>query len=73
MLGKNIDEIGGYWKNLVFGNSPWPACGEIDIMEHWGNNQNFIQRAIQTPSSYGGTVNLGGKIVSTASTDFHIY
>ena len=73
MLGKNIDEIGGYWKNQGFGNSPWPACGEIDIMEHWGNNQNFIQRAIQTPSSYGGTVNLGGKIVSTASTDFHIY
>lgn len=73
MLGKNIDEDGAYWDNLNFGNTPWPACGEIDILEHWGSNQNFIQSAIHTPSSFGNTVNKGGRILNTASSEFHIY
>ena len=30
MLGDNIDSVG------------WPACGEIDIMEHVGNQLNKI-------------------------------
>lgn len=73
MLGKNIDENGAYWDNLGFGNTAWPACGEIDIMEHWGQNQNFVQSAIHTPSSFGNTVNLGGQSISTASSEFHVY
>jgi len=73
MLGKNIDENGGYWDNMGFGNTPWPKCGEIDIMEHWGNNQNFVQSALHTPSSSGNTVNLGGQTIPTASTAFHNY
>ncbi|RAR72938.1 glycoside hydrolase family 16 protein [Flavobacterium aciduliphilum] len=72
MLGKNIIETGAYWSS-AFGTANWPACGEIDIMEHWGNNQNYIQSALHTPSSYGNTINLGSQIISTASTDFHIY
>jgi beta-glucanase (GH16 family) len=51
----------------------WPACGEIDIMEHWGNNQNYVQSAMHTPSSSGGTVNKGGQLISTASSQFHVY
>ena len=73
MLGKNINEAGAYWQTQGFGNTSWPACGEIDIMEHWGNNQNYVQSALHTPSSFGATVNHGGQTVSTASTDFHIY
>jgi len=73
LLGKNIDEDGAYWDNLGYGTTPWPACGEIDIMEHWGTNQNYVQSAIHTPSSYGGTVNLGGQVVTTASTEYHVY
>ncbi len=73
MLGKNIDEDGAYWDNLNFDTTPWPACGEIDILEHWGSNQNFIQSAIHTPSSFGNTVNKGGRILNTASSEFHIY
>ena len=73
MLGKNIDEDGGYYDNKGFGTTPWPACGEIDIMEHWGNNQNFVQSAMHTPSSHGATVNHGGQTISTASTAFHVY
>ena len=72
-LGKNINEAGAYWQTQGFGNTNWPACGEIDIMEHWGNNQNFVQSAMHTPSSYGGTVNHGGQVVSTASSQFHNY
>ena len=73
MLGKNINEDGAYWDNLGFGTKNWPACGEIDIMEHWGSNQNHVQSAMHTPSSFGSTMNLGGQNIPTASTDFHIY
>lgn len=73
MLGKNIDENGAYWDNNGFGTTSWPACGEIDIMEHWGNNQNFIQSAMHTPSSFGGTINKGGQIIPTASSAYHVY
>jgi beta-glucanase (GH16 family) len=73
MLGKNIDENGAYWDNLGFGTTAWPACGEIDLLEHWGSNQNFVQSALHTPSSSGNTVNKGGKIVNTASSAFHVY
>ena len=72
-LGKNIIEPGGYWTLQGFGQVFWPACGEIDIMEHWGNNQNFVQSAMHTPSSFGNTINHGGQTIPTASTDFHVY
>ncbi|HPI11865.1 MAG TPA: family 16 glycosylhydrolase, partial [Catalimonadaceae bacterium] len=42
-------------------------------MEHWGTNQNYVQSATHTPSSFGGTVNVGGRVISTASTAFHDY
>lgn len=73
MLGKNINEDGSWWDLQGYGTTNWPRCGEIDIMEHWGNNQNFVQSAIHTPSSFGNTVNHGGRILPTASTDFHTY
>lgn len=73
MLGRNIRENGAYWFTEGYGTTNWPACGEIDIMEHWGSNQNFVQSAIHTPSSFGGTVNHGGQTILTASTEFHVY
>lgn len=72
MLGKNITEPGGYWA-MTHGTTPWPACGEIDIMEHWGKNQNYVSSAMHTTSSHGGTVNHGGQTIPTVSTDFHVY
>ncbi len=72
MLGKNIVEPGGFWSSTN-GTVNWPACGEIDIMEHWGNNQNYVQSAMHTPSSFGGTINTGGQTVPTASSQFNIY
>ena len=72
MLGKNVIEPGAYW-TATHGTTNWPACGEVDIMEHWGNNQNYVQSAMHTPSSYGGTVNIGGQTIATASSQFHVY
>ena len=72
-LGKNINEPGAYWQQQGFGTVSWPACGEIDIMEHWGNNQNYVQSAMHTPSSHGATDNHGGRTISTVSSEFHVY
>ncbi|MEP0265793.1 family 16 glycosylhydrolase [Dokdonia sp.] len=71
-LGQNIIESGGFW-SASMGSVSWPACGEIDIMEHWGSNQNFVQSAMHTPSSFGNTVNKGGQNISTVSSEFHTY
>lgn len=74
MLGQNILERGGYW-TPTHGTTSWPACGEIDIMEHWGvDRQNQISAAIHTPSSYGGTVNKGTiEPRNDVGSTFHIY
>ena len=73
MLGKNITENGGYFSNLGYGTTPWPAVGEIDILEHWGRDQGYAQSAMHTSSSYGDTVNHGGRYISTISQQFHNY
>lgn len=73
MLGKNIIEDGAYWDNQGYGSSYWPACGEIDIMEHWGSNQNYVTSATHTPSSFGATENHGGQYIEGVSNEFHVY
>jgi len=74
MLSKNINEDGAYWDNQGFGTVNWPKCGEIDILEHWGKNQNYVSSALHNGSSYGDKVkNLGGQKVSNASNKFHLY
>jgi beta-glucanase (GH16 family) len=72
-LGKNIIEPGAYWTLQGNGTQSWPACGEIDIMEHWGSNQDYVSSAMHTPSSFGGTVNHGGRVIPNVSNSFHIY
>lgn len=75
LLGKNVNEPGAYFA-ATFGNTNWPACGEIDMMEH-GITQshpvNYIQSALHTPSSSGNTSNIGGAIANNLGTDFHVY
>lgn len=72
MLGQNITENGGYWAE-TYGTTGWPNCGEIDIIEHWGANQNYVASALHNGSSSGNTVNKGGRYIENASTEFHIY
>ena len=61
MLGADFQTIG------------WPACGEMDMMEHVGNNPGLIQAAVHSPSSFGDTQNKGATTVNGVSDDFHIY
>lgn len=73
MLGQNIYEVGAWWQTQGYATTGWPACGEIDIMEHWGHNQDHISSAIHTPSSFGGTVNVGSRYVPGVSNSMHVY
>jgi beta-glucanase (GH16 family) len=61
MLGSNINSIS------------WPACGEIDMMEHIGSNPNMVQSALHTPSSSGATINYKQYSLASAETEFHNY
>lgn len=71
-LGKNITENGGFW-SANYGTTTWPACGEIDIMEHWGHNPNYIQSALHNTSSFGNTINHGGIMATSVANNFHLY
>ena len=74
MLNKNIDEDGAFWDNQGYGTVKWPTCGEIDILEHWGKNQNYVSSAVHNASSYGYQVeNVGGQKITNASHEFHVY
>ena len=71
-LGKNINEDGGFWDSQ-YGTAGWPACGEIDIMEHGLHPTNQVSVAIHTPSSYGSTVNTSIQPLADVANDFHLY
>lgn len=75
LLGKNANEDGGFF-DAEFGTTSWPACGEIDIMEHGimpSQPTNYVQSALHTPSSFGNTVNIGGTIATDLVNEYHVY
>lgn len=75
LLGKNINEDGAFFDSQ-FGTTPWPACGELDIMEHGifpNQPLNYIGSAIHTPSSFGNTVNKGGIQATDIAQNYHVY
>ena len=61
MLGDNITSAG------------WPACGEIDIMEHLGNQLNKIYGTLHYPNFSGGNAVSRTTNITNATTEFHIY
>ncbi len=61
MLGANID------------TNPWPACGEIDIMEHIGNNLNKIYGTLHHPGHSGSNGDGSTVTIANATTEFHVY
>ncbi|NOT92858.1 glycoside hydrolase family 16 protein [Ferruginibacter sp.] len=61
MLGNNIDKAG------------WPACGEIDIMEHRGMELNKIFGTLHYPGHAGGNANGNTLVIPTATSAFHNY
>ncbi|WP_339655683.1 glycoside hydrolase family 16 protein [uncultured Maribacter sp.] len=60
-LGANFDEVG------------WPTSGEIDIMEHVGNNSNTVSSALHFPGNSGGSAVVGATPVPSATSEFHNY
>jgi beta-glucanase (GH16 family) len=75
MLGKNVNEDGGYF-DAAYGTTDWPACGEIDIMEHGifpSQSINYVQSTLHTPSSNGNSVNNGGTSASDLQNSYHVY
>ncbi|HEX8315828.1 MAG TPA: family 16 glycosylhydrolase, partial [Flavisolibacter sp.] len=61
MLGSNIDAAG------------WPACGEIDIMEHKGSDENRVYGTLHYPGRSGGNADGKTTVIQNATTEFHIY
>jgi beta-glucanase (GH16 family) len=72
-LGKNVNEPGAYWETQGFGTTSWPACGELDIMEHGLHATDEISCAIHTPSSFGNTVNTEILPLPDVSENYHVY
>jgi beta-glucanase (GH16 family) len=61
MLGENV------------ATANWPACGEIDVMEHVGKDPGNVHASLHSPSSYGATQNTAITTVADFSTAFHTY
>lgn len=61
MLGDNISTVG------------WPACGEIDIMEHVGNQLNKIYGTVHHPNHSGGNADGATVNIPNVTTEFHVY
>ena len=69
---------GGTWPAIWmlgsnYQTSPWPACGERDIMEHVGNQQNTIHGTLHYPGNSAGNANTSSTVVPGVSDSFHIY
>lgn len=60
-LGSNITTAG------------WPACGELDIMEHLGREENKVYGTLHYPGHSGGNANGNTRIIQNATSEFHIY
>lgn len=56
-----------------YATTPWPACGEIDIMEHVGKNQDVILSTLHYPGHSGGEGVTSSKTIPNVSTEFHVY
>ncbi|MBP2284571.1 hypothetical protein H4V97_002889 [Flavobacterium sp. CG_23.5] len=69
---------GGTWPAIWmlgsdYATNTWPGCGEIDIMEHKGNEPNVIYGTLHYPNHSGGNGNGSTKTITNASTEFHVY
>ncbi len=66
MLGQNISSVG------------WPKCGEIDIMEMIGNEDNSLEKVVHGTIHYddGGHASSGGShtlVTGALATSYHVF
>lgn len=72
-LGKNISENGAYWQTQGYGDTTWPTCGEIDIMEQ-DSNKSITSGAFHFPDSNGNhTYTFNYLSVSNTDSSWHVY
>ena len=69
---------GGTWPAIWslgqdYATNTWPKCGEIDFMEHRGNDPNVIHGSLHYPGNFGGNANTAKTTIANASTEFHVY
>lgn len=69
---------GGTWPAIWllgsdFQTETWPACGEMDIMEHVGNLQDRIFSSLHYPGNSGGNAVSQDINVPGVSDTFHTY
>lgn len=69
---------GGTWPAIWmlgsnYNTNTWPACGEIDIMEHVANDLNKIHGSLHYPGHSGGNPDTGTTVINTATSAFHDY
>ena len=56
-----------------FQTETWPACGEMDIMEHVGNQQDRIFSSLHYPGNSGGNAVTQDIDIAGVSEEFHVY
>lgn len=72
-LGKNISENGAYWQTQGYGDTTWPTCGEIDIMEQ-DSNKSITSGAFHFPDSNDNhTYTFNYLSVSNTDSSWHVY
>lgn len=72
-LGKNINENGAYWQTQGYGNTTWPYCGEIDIMEQ-DEDKSKTSGAFHFPNNDGNATHTTKSIrVNDTANNWHVY
>ncbi|WP_452222697.1 glycoside hydrolase family 16 protein [Lacinutrix chionoecetis] len=56
-----------------YATNTWPGCGEMDIMEHVGNDLNAIHGTLHYPGMFGANGDGSTINVDTATSEFHDY
>jgi hypothetical protein len=76
-ISAKLPEGGGVWPALWMlgaADIQWPDRGEIDIMEHNGNNPTVVSSALHYPQNFGGNAVSDETVVNgNPSQEFHKY
>jgi beta-glucanase (GH16 family) len=59
-----------------FATNPWPACGEIDIMEYRGQEPGVVLGSLHGPGYSGGNARSRAYVLPSGGrfdTDFHVF